>query len=143
MELRRSLSAWNLGFTYSERPEMELFARVTEPPAQVLRQGCRSSSRSFETLFLAHKISIDGRLFFEVERDCTDDLGESQGFEFSQDRFRRESLVEALDEGIQRYASTGHIVPALALLDVFFGHRVNYSGMPRPLATPNKQAHPS
>jgi hypothetical protein len=101
---------------------MELFARVREALAQALWQGDRSSSRSFEALFLAHSISIDCRLVFEVERNCTEDLGESQSFEFSQDRFRRESFVEALDDGIQRYASTGQIVPTLALFDVFFRH---------------------
>jgi hypothetical protein len=102
---------------------MELFARVSEALAQVLRQGHRSPSRSFEALLLAHPISINCRLVFEVERDCTKDLGESQSFEFSQDRLRRESFIEALDDGIQRDASTGHIVPTLALFDVFFRHR--------------------
>jgi len=101
---------------------MELFARVSEALAQVLRQRHRSSSRSFEALLLAHPISINCRLVFEVEGDRAEDLGESQSFEFSQDRFRRESFVEALDDGIQRYASTGQIVPALPLFDVFFRH---------------------
>ena len=101
---------------------MELFARVSKALAQVLRQGHRSPSRSLEALLLAHTIRIDCGLVFEVERDCTEDLGESQSFEFSQDRFRRKSFVEALDDGIQRYASAGHIVPTLALFDVFFGH---------------------
>jgi hypothetical protein len=101
---------------------MELFARVREASAQVLRQGRRSPSGSFESLLLAHPISINRGLVFEVEGDCAEDLGKSQSFEFSQDRFGRESFVEALDDGIQRYASTGHIVPTLALFDVFFGH---------------------
>ena len=101
---------------------MELFARVSEALAQVLRQGRRSPSRGFEALLLAHPISVDGRLVFEVERDRTEDLGESQSFEFSQDRFRGQSFVEALDDGIERYASTGHIVPTPALFDVFFSH---------------------
>jgi len=101
---------------------MELFARLSEALAQVLRQGHRGPSRSFEALLLAYPISINGRLVFEVERNRAEDLGERQSFEFSQDRFRGESFLEALGDGVQRYASTGHIVPTLALFDVFFRH---------------------
>lgn len=122
---------------------MKLFARGNETLAQVLGKKWRVPSCSLEALELAHSIGIDSRLVFEIERDCTEDLRESQSFEFSQDRFRRETFVEALNDGVQRYAGTGHIVPPVTLFNVFFGHRINYSGMPRPLAPPNKAAHAS
>lgn len=113
---------------------MELFARDSEALAQVLRQGRRNPSRSFEALLLTHPISINCRLVFEVERDCTEDLGESQSLEFSKDRFRGEAFVEALDDGIERYASASHVVASVALFDVFFRHWVNYSGISRQFA---------
>ena len=101
---------------------MELFARLSEALAQVLRQGHRSPSRSFEALLLAYPISINCRLVFEVGRDRAEDLGQSERIEFFQNRFGRETFIEALDDGVQRYASTGHIVAAIALFDVFFRH---------------------
>jgi hypothetical protein len=37
------------------------------------------------------------------------------------------SFIEALDDGVERYASAGQIVPTVALFDVFFRHQPNYS----------------
>jgi hypothetical protein len=109
---------------------MKLFARGNETLAQVLGKWCRIPSRGLETPLLAHSISINGRLVFEVERDRAEYLGERQSFEFSQDRFGGEPFVEALDDGIERYACTGQVVPAVALFHVFFRHQPNYSGVP-------------
>ena len=80
---------------------MEVFTRGIEPFPQLRGQRRRSMSNSLETLLLAHTISIDGGLVFEVERDRSEYLSESQSFEFSQDRFRRESFIEALDDGVE------------------------------------------
>src|ERR1700733_12748093 len=85
--------------------------------------------RGLEALLLAHAVGIDGRLVFKVERNCAKDLGKSQSFEFRQDRFRREALIKTLDDGIERNPRTGYIVAAVALFDVFFRHRLNYSGI--------------
>ena len=102
---------------------MKVFARGSEALAQVLGKRWCVPLCGLEALLLAHSIGINGRLVFQVERDRTEDLGESQSFEFSQDRFRGESFIEALNDGIERYASTGLIVPTIALFDVFFRHQ--------------------
>ena len=120
IELRRSLSAWNRSLTYSERPEAGAGSREGVP-----RPVARPRSAA-AGVFDKHQ----NQLAFEVERDCAEYLGESQSLEFSQDGFRGESFVEALDDGIERYASTGQIVAAVALLDEFFCHQANYSGNP-------------
>ncbi len=79
---------------------MEMFARGSQAQTQVLGKGHRARSCGFEALLLAQPISVNGRPVFEVERDYTEDLGESQSFEFAQDRFRRASFVEALDDRV-------------------------------------------
>ena len=68
-------------------PGMKLFARGKEALAQVLRKWRRISALDIEALELAHPISVDGRLAFEVESDRAEHLGESQSLEFSQDGF--------------------------------------------------------
>ena len=47
-------------------PGMKLFARGKEALAQVLRKWRRISALDIEALELAHPISVDGRLAFEV-----------------------------------------------------------------------------
>ena len=106
---------------------MELFARSDKALAQILRQGYRVSSCGLETSQLAHLIGINGRLVFEVECDGAEYLNKRQSLEFFQDGFRRESFVEALDNGIERYASTCQIVATVAFFHVFSRHHVNYS----------------
>jgi hypothetical protein len=108
-------------------PGMKLLPRGNEALAQVLGKGCRVAPRGIETLLLPHSISVNSRSVFEVERDRAEYLRQSQSLEFSQDRFGRKSFIEALDDGIERYASTGQIVTTVALFDVFFRHQPDYS----------------
>lgn len=107
---------------------MKLFPRGNEALVQVLGKGRRVPSRGGEALLLAHSISVDGRLVFEVKRDRAEYLRESESFEFPQDRFGGKSFIKALDDGIERYASAGQIVPAVALFYVFSCHQANYNG---------------
>src|SRR5580700_11159774 len=68
-------------------PGMKLFARGKEALAQVLRKWRRISALDIEALELAHPISVDGRLAFEVESDRAEYLGKSQSLEFRKDGF--------------------------------------------------------
>lgn len=106
---------------------MKLFARGNEAPAQVLGKGSCVPPHGIETLLLAQSIGVNSRLVFEVERDRAEYLGQSQSLELPQDRFGGKSFIEALDDGIERYASTCQIVSTVALFDVFFRHQPNYS----------------
>jgi hypothetical protein len=106
---------------------MKLFPLGSEALAQVLGKGHRVPPRGIETLLLAHSISVNSRLVFEVEGDRAEYLGQSQSLEFSQDRFGGKSFIEALDDGIERYASACQIVSTVAFFDVFFRDQPNYS----------------
>ena len=86
---------------------MKLLSGGNKALAQILGKEWRVPPRSLEALELAHSISIDSRLVFQVESDRAEYLRESQSFEFAQDRFGRESFIEALDDGIERYAGIG------------------------------------
>ena len=59
-----------------------MFASGGEALEEILGKGCRVPACGLEALLLAHSISVDGRLVFQIERKP----GESQSFEFRQDR---------------------------------------------------------
>jgi hypothetical protein len=80
---------------------MKLFARGSHPLDEILGKGRGVPARDFEALLLAHSISVDGGLVFQIESDRAENLGESQSFKFCQNRFRGEPFVEALDDGIE------------------------------------------
>jgi hypothetical protein len=107
---------------------MEVFARGGEALAQALREG-RGPTRGLKAMLLTDSISIYCGLVFKVKGDRAEYLGESQSFEFSENCFRGESFIEALDNRIEGYARAGHIIAAVALFDVFFRHHANNSGV--------------
>jgi hypothetical protein len=72
---------------------MELLARISKALEQLFRKGGRVTPRGLETLLLAHSISINSRLVFEVKRDRAEYMGESQRLEFCQDRFGGKSFI--------------------------------------------------
>jgi hypothetical protein len=65
---------------------MKVFAHASQALEQVLGKGGRVPTRGLEALLLAQSMSVDGGLVFKVERDRAENLGESQSFEFRQDR---------------------------------------------------------
>ena len=112
---------------------MECFARRYEAFVQVPGKRCSIPPDGLEAPQPAHPVSglsvnTEGRLIFEVEGDRAENLSQCQSLKFGQDRFRGETFIEALDYGIERYTSTGQVVAAVALFDVFFCHQPNYSG---------------
>ena len=76
---------------------MNLVSCRVEALPQSGRQRVRTAAHGLKSLHLTHSIRINSRLVFEVERDGSEDLRESEGFEFAQgSAFGEKSLIETL-----------------------------------------------
>lgn len=102
---------------------MRVRTRGIEPFPHFRRQRRGIAPHGLKTLLLAHPISIDGWLVFKIEGNRSEDLSEGQGIEFSENRFGRKPFIKTMDDGIERHTSSGNIVPAVALFDVFLRHQ--------------------
>ena len=94
----------------------------TMAAADIERTGIGSAPDPRKSKFLPDPISIHGRPVLQVIGDCPVDLSKVQSVEFAQNRLRRQTVLEALHNRVERYSGPRHVIAAIARFNVIPGH---------------------
>ena len=87
----------------------EVFAGGIQPFAQALGKRLGVPPRCLESLLLSETVRIDDGLILKIVGYRPVDLGQGKRLELSQDRLGRQSVIEALDDGVKRHTRSGHV----------------------------------